>query len=491
MPARQDQTLQIFLIVFIFLFLVSAVVAYLGWRGYSEQQQRATGLETQNNDLNTQVRNYQVELEDMREMTGFGRGDNTADVKKAAKEELKTVQGREVNYSAGIPYEPVSQWASEGETEEHIPPYRVVLQTVHKELQEAVKREAALKVDVAELEKANKALEETSAAMVKKAEDARKQVEADAAAARNGYDEDRARMAQTEKQLMAKVESQKTEFESKLAKYEADKQAMTKEVDKLEHAVQNLITQRKDEPGSFEIADGRISWVNQNGTVWINLGTADSLRRQVTFSVYDSDQHDAAKATKKGSIEVTRLLGEHMAEAKITEDDATNPILTGDQIYSQVWHRGKQLHFALTGFIDFDDDGKSDMQLARELIEMNGGVVDAYLDDQGKVQGDITANTRYLVLGDIPESAIQVNLQAGYHSMSQLSSQLGVESITLPQFLAQMGYRPKDRMVQLGTGATAQDFPPRREGDVPRITQPRFRARTPYRAPAETVDSVQ
>ena len=32
MPARQDQTLQIFLIIFIFAFLVTAVVAYLGWR---------------------------------------------------------------------------------------------------------------------------------------------------------------------------------------------------------------------------------------------------------------------------------------------------------------------------------------------------------------------------------------------------------------------------------------------------------------------------
>ena len=142
--------------------------------------------------------------------------------------------------------------------------------------------------------------------------------------------------------------------------------------------------------------------------MWINLGTADSLRRQVTFSVYDADQHDAAKATKKGSIEVTRLLGEHMAEARITEDDPTNPILTGDNIYSQVWHRGKKLHFALTGFIDFDGDGQSDMQLARDLIELNGGVVDAYLNDDGTVEGEITANTRYLVLGDVPESAIQV-----------------------------------------------------------------------------------
>ena len=72
-----------------------------------------------------------------------------------------------------------------------------------------------------------------------------------------------------------------------------------------------------------------------------------------------------------------------MAEARVTEDDATNPILTGDRIYSQVWQPGKKLHFALTGLIDLDGDTRSDMQLARELIELNGGVVDAYVADEG------------------------------------------------------------------------------------------------------------
>ena len=220
-----------------------------------------------------------------------------------------------------------------------------------------------------------------------------------------------------------------------------------------------LIEQRKDEPGSFEVADGRISWVNQNGTVWINLGSADSLRRQVTFSVFDADQHDAAKAAKKGSIEVTRLSDEHMAEARITKDDPTNPILVGDNIYSQVWHRGKQLHFALTGVIDIDGDGQSDMQLARELIKLNGGIVDAYLKDDGKIEGEITANTRYLILGDVPDSALKSALTEGYHKMSKEAASVGVQTITLPQFLDQMGYKPQDRTIHLGTGAKARDFP--------------------------------
>src|SRR4029079_8214550 len=97
---------------------------------------------------------------------------------------------------------------------------------------------------------------------------------------------------------------------------------------------------------------------------------------------------------KKGSIEVTRMLDEHMAEARITKDDPTNPILIGDNIYSQIWHRGKQLHFALSGVIAVDVDGQSDMEQARQSIAINGGIVDAYLKDDGKMEGKITANTR-------------------------------------------------------------------------------------------------
>jgi hypothetical protein len=152
-----------------------------------------------------------------------------------------------------------------------------------------------------------------------------------------------------------------------------------------------------------------------------------------------------------------------MAEARITKDDPTNPILTGDNIYSQVWHRGKKLQFALTGFIDIDGDGQSDLQLARELIALNGGVVDAYLDEDGKVQGDITANTRYLISGDPPEKGGRSALQQGTQDMFKTASSLGVETITLPEFLSQMGYKPQDRTVHLGTGAKARDFPAKPE----------------------------
>jgi len=467
MAARQDQTLQIFLIVFIFLFLVSAVVAYLGWKGYGEAEQRATSLDTEVKNKSTQATNLQIENEDYREMMGFGRNDNAEDVKKTFETDMKT-------FGAGVADE-ASRF------------YRKVLEAVDAERQRTAEREATLKDDLKDLDNTLKAKVAEHAAQIAQFQKAAKDAEADAAAQRNSFAEDRKKLEDTKAELQKNLDEQRTNYEKQITDRDTKIAAFTKEVDKLTTANRNLIDQRKDEPGTFEIADGRISWVNQNGTVWINLGKADSLRRQVTFSVYDSDQHDAAKAEKKGSIEVTRLLGEHMAEARITEDDATNPILTGDQIYSQVWHRGKKLRFALTGIIDFDNDGQTDVQLARDLIDLNGGIVDAYVMDDGKMEGEITANTRYLLLGEYPNSATQAAFEASWQQMNKEAASLGVETITMNEFLSQMGYRPQDRTVQLGAGATARDFPAKPEdGTSPANSTRQFRPRTPVRVPEVT-----
>jgi hypothetical protein len=441
MPARQDQTLQIFLIIFIFAFLVTAVVAYLGWRGYSEADTKAVALDTSLKTKSAESETQKTDLEDMRQLMGFERNSTTADVKKQGELDMKT-------YGSGI-------------ADEASRTYRKVLETVHAELLASAAREAKQKAEFSEQAKTLLAVKSEAQKQMDKSDDARKKAEEDAASQKNSFAEFRRTLEKSQGDVQKTLEDQRANYEGQIAKSAARIKTLEDQVTKQARAILNMAEQRKDEPGSFEVADGRISWVNQNGTVWINLGTGDSLRRQVTFSVFDADQHDAAKAAKKGSIEVTRLLDEHMAEARITKDDPTNPILTGDNIYSQVWHRGKQLHFALTGMIDIDGDGQSDMQLARDLIKLNGGIVDAYLKDDGKMEGEITANTRYLVLGDVPDSALKSAMVDGYHKMSKEAASLGVQTITLAQFVDQMGYKPQDRTVHLGTGAQARDFPPR------------------------------
>jgi hypothetical protein len=463
MPARQDQTLQIFLIISIFFSLVCAVLGFLAWRGYSEEAQRVVTLENEKRTAQTQIANLSAEKDSVLQMMGFATTDNAEAIKTAFDQEMKT-------RGAGI--------ADEGSRN-----YRKVSETLYADTLRLAASEAALKDQVKDLNNKLTAVQTEANNQIAQFDKQRKDAEAALANERNTFQEDRAKLESVQKSLMETVEKQSAEHKEQLAQHAAEKEAFEKKIAELERSVAIFKEQRKDEPGSFEVADGRVSWVNQNGTVWINLGSLDSLRRQVTFSVYDADEHDAAKAQKKGSIEVTRILGDHMAEARVTEDDPTNPILTGDRIYSQVWHQGKKLHFALTGLIDFDGDTRSDVQLARELIELNGGTIDAYVADDGSVQGEITATTRYLVLGDRPESAIHAKLQESWNTMYQQANSLGVETITLNQFLSQMGYRPQDRAVRLGSGASARDFPARADDNSGRPNSAaRFRPRTPYRA---------
>lgn len=466
MPARQDQTLQIFLIILIFLSLVLMVATYLGWRSYSEANQRAASLQNQLNDEKTRTSNQQVELEDLREMMGFGRNDNTADVKTAFKNDMDKM-------GAGI---------ADAETRS----YRKVLEVVFLEGQKSAANEADLKQKLNDRTKELQAVQSQKEAQLLKFEEAMKKAQAEAAEERNRFDADRKQLETTKAELQKTLEQQRANYEKQITDRDAQIKSLTDKVTKLERDVVDLRAQIRDEPGNFEVADGRISWVNQNGTVWINLGTADALRRQVSFSVYDADQHDADKTSRKGSIEVTRLLGEHLAEARITEETPTNPIMTGDRIYSQVWHRGKKLRFALTGFIDFDGDGKSDADLARELIELNDGIVDAYVTPEGKIVGEITAKTHYLVRGDLPELATQTALQQAYNDMTREATALGVRTISIHDFLNQMGYAPRDRTVPLEE-PTAVDFPARpRSGNAPTPTSTRFRPRAPQRTPADT-----
>jgi hypothetical protein len=463
MPARQDQTLQIFLIVFIFLFLVSAVLAYLGWKGYGEAEQRATANETKAKDADTTARNLTDQNQRFRAMMGFGEADSSEAVENAFKGDMD-------KFAAGV-------------GDEKNKSYRKVLETVHTEGVQTAARETKLKDDLKERDNRLAAIEATHAAQIASFEKQATDAKADAAKLKEAFDQDRAKMETAKTELQKSLDTQRTKYEKDIKTRDEQIATVTKANEKLEHANQIFKGERKLEPGAFEVADGRISWVNQNGTVWINLGSADSLRRQVTFSVYDADQHDAAKADKKGSIEVTRILGEHMAEARITEDDPKNPIITGDQVYSQVWHRGKKLRFALTGVIDFDNDGLSDMELARDLIVLNGGIVDAFVGAEGKMEGEMTANTRYLVLGDFPEAATQATLEKTWEDMNKEAIGLGIETITINEFLGQMGYKPQDRSVSLGEGAKAADFPA--TTDTPNAAAPLFRPRTPNRTPPQ------
>jgi hypothetical protein len=309
-------------------------------------------------------------------------------------------------------------------------------------------------------------------------------VRADAAEAREQFKTDRDRMTAENEDYQKQLAELQTAHDEALANLEAQKQDLETQITKLEQSVAKL---REGVPSADQFAqpaDGRITWVNQrHGTVWIDLGSADGVRPQVTFSIAPEGLDDAAGADKKGSIEVTRVLGPHMAEAKITSDEATNPLLPGDRIFSQVWDRGRQVGFGIAGFIDLDGDGSSDLDKLKSIIAASGGVVDAAPDADGATQGELKVSTRYLILGEYSNDPRYGALRTSWNELDNQAEQLGVDTIALDEFLALMGWRKEARSVSLDTKARPEDFPPQAAGEQlpPRPSQATgaFRKRLP------------
>ena len=195
--------------------------------------------------------------------------------------------------------------------------------------------------------------------------------------------------------------------------------------------------------------------------MYLDLGRADALRPQVTFSVHGQNVANVAGAKPKAKIIITRLLSDpHMAEARVVEEDIANPIIRGDKIFSPAWSPGRKIHFAFAGTVDMDGDGRGDMRRIRGLVAINNGVVDAWPDESGDMTGRITTNTRYLVVGEAKlknDAAIEARSAA-----IDQARENGVEQLSVVEFLDMMGWKNSRRTVRLGRGAKTSEFKPRR-----------------------------
>ncbi|MDZ4781685.1 MAG: hypothetical protein SGJ19_15645 [Planctomycetia bacterium] len=212
---------------------------------------------------------------------------------------------------------------------------------------------------------------------------------------------------------------------------------------------------------SFDIPHGQITFVNQrNRTVWLNLGSEDNLRRQVVFAVYPSDENSVGNdLQRKATIEVTNVLGPHLAEARIRDDEIQDPIISGDKIHTVLWAPGEELHVALAGRMDLNGDGGSDIETLRGLIEGAGAIIDAEVDENGVLKGAITAKTTYLILGSEPRQVGADSTQIdAYTKLRREAIQFGLKTISMEQFLKRSGWSDIRRVLNFVRPGTAAEF---------------------------------
>lgn len=453
MAAKENQGLQAIVIVLTIFLLLTGVGLLLVNNARKTSVAQVADLQTKQTASQASEAKLQAEANNYKTWIGFPE-DALYDTLAPQVEEDKT------RFGLGV--------------DEASRQYKTMLQNVFEEKEKLVKNEANAKAEVKDLKERLLALESQKDAQVKEHLTALEKAQQDLAdvqaKAKQQYDE----ISTKNKDVAASMEKDRSVHAEAMAKKDAEKTAVETANVKLERQVDKLREGLPDVDQFAQPADGRVTWVNQRyGKVWIDLGSGDGLRPQVTFSVAAEGNADAEQAEKKGSIEVIRVLDAHMAEAQITSDDPKNPILTGDRIYSQVWDRGRTVGFAIAGKIDLDKDGQDDLQRLKDIVGANSGRVDASPDEAGALQGELKIDTRYLVLGEYPDGtqARDQALRASWKTLSEDAERLGIETIPMEEFIKLMGWRIDNRSVAMDSTSRAEDFPPEKQGEVlPRKT---------------------
>lgn len=459
MAARENTGLHAALIIFLMLTVGLAISTYVYFRSAEEAQKADLAKAQQLQDQTKKYQERDTEVRCLKYMLGWDTTLADADYDGL----LKGIPNSDV---VKIDEEYKKDMAMYGKGLEK-PNYRLVpaellkvIKAKNDELVTAIDEQKKLQAQV-------ESVRQEREKDVKVAVDAQQAATADLTKRTAEFDQERTRMKGDNSNLLAQktdLQTKLNESNSKVEKQGQDFEAALKRKDRTISSQKEEILQYREHE-NFEVPNGRITWVNQRSrSVLINLGTADGLRPQISFSVYDKGENSATKAEKKAGIEVIRVMEAHLSEARIVHDKTDDPILPGDLIYSPVWQSGRRLRFALTGFMDIDGDGENDRELVRNLILLNDGVIDLEQADDGKVDpaaaAKMTLQTRYLVEGELPANRVLLDAQLqGRNLMISKAQELGIERISVQKLLGYMGWKNEKRTTPLGRGATETTTP--------------------------------
>jgi len=100
-------------------------------------------------------------------------------------------------------------------------------------------------------------------------------------------------------------------------------------------------------------------------------------------------------------------------------------------------------------------------------------VIDEEVDVDGKKSGEMSINTKYLILGDEPKAGSRENSKStlldSWTAIRTEAQTLGVKIINVNDFLDYMGYKSEERTVNLGNRAKGSDFKARLPDGVQRV----------------------
>ena len=440
---RENLGLQVAVIIFAMLTVVLSVSTHVYFNGYIEKRQRGDQFATELLELEDHQRELIEELQAVKRVVTDDDADTASEIQQVHSQDVQRVQPETI---AGAS-----------------PTYERLVGYLLSGLADAAQREVrarsellAVRDDLAQRKvlPAEDLSTSHTAAEAREAEFARQRSEAAA---------QRQSMSQRIDRLADFSTSQSGELADARLELDNVQSALTSQLEGLARQY-DLVRERWEatQQDSFERPDGTITVADaRRRTVNIDLGSSHGLSRGIVFEVYDPDASGVNKASAKGVIEVTRVLGDDAAEGRIVRDTLRNPILSGDLIFTPLWQAGVQRQFCLLGILDIDGDGKDDGQTVRNLLRRQNATVEAEVDALGQPTGELTAATRYVVVGARPLATAEDAPPNAYGEMLARSQELGIDPIDVNKLMDFLNYRPSRNLQRSTAQHGGPDFRPR------------------------------
>ncbi len=473
MAARENQGYLIAVIILVLLTLVLALAAFLG---ISKAGENASSREATENKLlfaEKQSDAFQIEAEILRAYLGdlgisvaevepqiqsLTQLSATGDLDAGQKETIQQIKNRVEDIKAAYTKDMLGS-VTTPEGEAAAPTWRSKLASlkslVAKQVNDNAVQVKQTALSEAEAASKIKEMESTVTAMQKTVADTKAELAENQRLSL-------AKEAEYKSKLQEAIDSdavQKEQFQTAQAKTSKSMRQLRDDIAKTDERNTVLKTRINIyEREVFDRPDGQVVRVAARmRSCVIDLGSADGLTINRTFSIYSKDVTNFDKGKHKAKIEVTKV-SPFQAEANIIEEDPNNPILSGDHILTATWDPGFSVSIALTGVFDLDGDRYDDRDKLAKMIERNGGKVAATHDDEGNIIGKIDPTVRYLVVGRPPsllEDATENSkrnssaITDAMRDMQEEAKRNTVEPIDLQKLLNRMGVRATPKTVQL------------------------------------------
>ncbi|GIW80601.1 MAG: hypothetical protein KatS3mg105_2408 [Gemmatales bacterium] len=285
------------------------------------------------------------------------------------------------------------------------------LQDESKKLRETWQRQVALKeTEVARLEKIIQSKDEAIAKYEKEIKALNQKdvvdLKGQTATFLKKVDEELQARANEINEIRKRHAAELADREKQIAKLKKDLEALNNKYQTVLVKVEPVDLLKHDKP------KGRIIRLEGSGNLaYIDLGSADNVKPQLSFSVYGQDATGRPKKGKnmprKAAVEVLDVLKPHLSVARVTDvvDSGRDPVLTGDYLFNPAWSPTLKKHVFIAGIIDLTGDGLDNTPEFIRNLEKQNIIVDGYLDlrdDSLPIRGKMTYQTDFLVLGEMP-----------------------------------------------------------------------------------------